>query len=428
MALSRRQILRAGVMGGLAAVSSGWLERAAATMHLRLLRPVVGTADDTVLVVVTLEGGNDGLSSVVPLRQYDRYYTLRPTIAVARERLLPLAGLEEDLAFNPGLAGFARLFAEGRLAVIPGVGWPPEAQGFFDHSASLQNLMTATIDGSAPSAPPTGWLGRFLDGVTPGSLPPGISRSRSSLLLSGRRSSPLGLSSLSGLGVSPTNDAAARREAYRRLQQGPTVGGVAQHHRLLRQQMLSLGGDLEELGAAYAVAPGVQYPVSELGAALRDCAALIAARRGVRALEVAQVGFDTHVDQQIGPPRSRRYHERLLSIVGDAVAAFQADLDGHGVGARVLTLVYSEFGRRPLENSDRGTDHGLAGLMFVIGDAVHGGVWSDYPDLRDEYLVRSGNLDSTVDFRSAYATILARHFDVDPGPILGGDFELLGFL
>src|SRR5690606_23128763 len=108
--------------------------------------------------------------------------------------------------------------------------------------------------------------------------------------------------------------------------------------------------------------------------------------------------------------------------------AFLADMEGHGLRDEVLVLVCSEFGRRPLENSEDGTDHGFAGPMFVLGGRVRGGVWADYPDLRDDYLVLDGNLDVTVDFRAVYATILARHLGVDPGPILGGDFEPLGFL
>src|SRR5262249_45747582 len=101
---------------------------------------------------------------------------------------------------------------------------------------------------------------------------------------------------------------------------------------------------------------------------------------------------------------------------------------GHGVSERVVVVVFSEFGRRAAENNDLGTDHGLASIALVIGDAVKGGVYGDYPDLREDALVLEGNLDVHVDFRSVYATILAQHLGADPERILGGNFPQLAFL
>jgi uncharacterized protein (DUF1501 family) len=427
MALNRRDVLRAGVIGGLSMGAFGWLARAAAARTRVGRGPAPGA--EKVVVVVTLNGGNDGLNTVVPLRQFDRYRSLRPSIAIARQRLLPIPGLEADFAFNPGLGAFRRLYAEGRLAVVNGVGAPRDAQGLFDHAASLQNLNSGTTYGAAPASLPTGWLGRYLDGLEPASLPRGVTFGSGKTLLTGRQTTPLVLSSLAGLGIYPSDDAEARLDAYRRLQEGTAAAGAAESNRQLRQQMITLGVDLGDIGSSYLAAPGVTYPAyNDVGSALRDCAALIATGRGVRALEVTQPGFDTHVAQQVGPPDTTRYHERLCSIFAGAIGAFQADLDGHGLSDRVVTLVCSEFGRRPMDNSEYGTDHGLAGPMFVIGGPVRGGIYGDYPDLRDEHLVLDGNLDVSVDFRSVYATLLANHLGVDPGPILGADFEPLGFL
>ena len=417
--------MRAGVAGGLSLASFGSLARAAQTRVGR----VSAAGAEKVVVFVTLNGGNDGLNTIVPLRQIERYRDLRPSIAIPRRRLLPIPGLEEEFAFNPGLAAFQQLYAAGRLAVVNGVGTPHDTQGLFDHAASLQNLETGSTYGAAPPSAPTGWLGRYLDDLDPAGLPRGITFGSGKTLLSGRQAAPLVLRSLDGLGIYPSDDTEARLDAYRRLQRGTAATGPAEDNRRLRQQMIELGVDLEMIGANHAVTPGVTYPDNnEVAAALRECAALIVAGRGVRALEVTQPGFDTHVDQQLGPPVATRYHERLCSLFAQAIAAFQADIDGHGLSDQVITLVCSEFGRRPMDNSEYGTDHGLAGPMFVIGGPVRGGLYGDYPDLRDEYLVLDGNLDVTVDFRAVYATILARHLGVDPGPILGGDFEPLGFL
>jgi len=209
MAITRRDLLRAGVAGGLAWTSFGALERAAAGMIGRTRRTARVASGDSVLVVVNLMGGNDGLNTVVPLRQYARYRDLRPTLGLARQRLLPLTGLEQDFAFNPAMSPLSRLFTQGKLAVIPGAGCPPDAQGLFDHEASAQNFLTGTTYGSAPPSTPSGWVGRFLDGLAPAALPAGISFSNAPLLLTGVTSSPLAIYALSGFGVYPTDDSEA---------------------------------------------------------------------------------------------------------------------------------------------------------------------------------------------------------------------------
>jgi uncharacterized protein (DUF1501 family) len=149
----------------------------------------------------------------------------------------------------------------------------------------------------------------------------------------------------------------------------------------------------------------------------------------VRALTVGVDGFDTHAAQNDGASATELgNHDYLLKIVSDAIGAFQADVEAHGFGDRVVTLVFSEFGRRVYENTDLGTDHGFAGGMFVVGESVVGGVYGEYPSLAESALVFDGNVDVTVDFRSVYATVLERHLGADSGPILGGDFGTLAFL
>ncbi len=422
MARTRREIL-AGGAAALGWATFGGLERAAAAA----LRGATAPAANTVVVALNLFGGNDGLNTVVPLRQYQRYRQLRPTLALERNRLLPLAGHAQDFALNPGMRPLARLFAAGKMAIVNGVGCPTDAQGLFDHEASQQNFLTGQTWGSAPPTAPSGWLGRYLDRLAPASLPGGIDFSSAPLLLSGETSSPLSLNSINGFGVYPSDDFAARYAAYARLHAGAVAPGVAERNRALRQQVLALGGALQAISDGYAVAGGVTYPPTYLAAVLRDCAALIAADRGVRAIAVGHGGFDTHAGQQ-EVSETTPYHEGLWLTAAEAIDAFYADLVGHGLASRVLLLVFSEFGRRAEENSDLGTDHGLAAPLLAIGDPVAGGIYGDYPDLSAERLVLDGNLDVSVDFRRVYATVLARHLGVDPGPILGGDHTPLGFL
>ncbi|MDX2169024.1 MAG: DUF1501 domain-containing protein [Deltaproteobacteria bacterium] len=429
MAMTRRDLLRGGALAALGCSAWGGLERAVAAMQRPSRAAQLATPADTVVVALNLQGGNDGLNTVVPLRQYARYRQLRPTLALPRARLVTLTGYAQDFALNPGLRALAPLFTQGKVAVLNGIGCPLDAQGLFDHEASQQNFVSGEIYGTAPPQAPSGWLGRFLDGVSPGTLPAGIDFSGAPLLLSGANASPLSLSSIDGFGVYPSNDFAALYTAYYRLQSlAGASGTVATRHRALRQQVLELSGDLQAIHDAYAVAAGVTYPDTYTAGALRDCAALIAARRGVRALAVGLGGFDTHVDQQAGPPDTAAYHEALLGEAAEAVAAFYADLRGHGLAGKVVTLIFSEFGRRAEENNDLGTDHGLASVAFAIGDPVRGGVYGTYPDLAADALVLDGNLDVHTDFRAVYSTILARHLGADPEPILHGDFGDLGFL
>jgi uncharacterized protein (DUF1501 family) len=428
MATTRRQFLRAGALGALGWSAAGAIERAAAAMLRPSRAAQVATPGDTVVVAINLFGGNDGLNCVVPLRQYTRYRQLRAGIGLARARLVPLKGYEQDFAVSPGLGKLADLFTRGKVAVLNGVGCPLDAQGLLDHEASQQNFQTGAIFGTAPPAPPTGWLGRFLDGAALGALPAGIDFSSAPLLLSGDSFSPLSLYSIDGFGVYPSDDFDARYDAYARLQNVSAAAGAATRSRDLRSQVLALSGTLQQINDSYQVSAGVTYPDTYTAQSLRDCAALIHAQSGVRGLAVGLGGFDTHADEEAGPPDSAAYHEALLSEVSDAVSAFHADLSGHGHGARVVTLIFSEFGRRAGENNDLGTDHGVASVAFAIGDPVKGGVYGTYPSLDDAALVLDGNLDTTTDFRAVFATLLARHLRGDADAILGAHFPDLGFI
>lgn len=427
MPSTRREFVRAGALGLFGWSALGSLERAAAAM----LRPAAtvqfAPPGDTVLVTINLFGGNDGVNTVVPLRQYQRYRQLRPKLALGKQRLVRLKGYEQDFGLNPGMRKLGEIFGQGKMAIVNAVGCPPDAQGLFDHEASQQNFLSGTTYGSASPVEPSGWLGRFLDRVALGALPPGIDFSSAPLLLKGSAYGPLSLYSINGFGVYPSADFESRYDAYTRLQEAAAGNAVGERNRQLRQQVVALGGELQAISDAYRVAPGVMYPPSYLASALRDCAALIAAGRGVRALAVGEGGFDTHADQQAafdGTP----VHEALWITVSEAVSAFYADIRGHGLGEKVVMFIFTEFGRRAFENNDRGTDHGFGGPVFAIGDRVKGGVYGDYPDLREPALVFDGNPDVYIDFRSAYATLLAGHLGADPGPILGGDFRPLGFL
>jgi uncharacterized protein (DUF1501 family) len=392
-------------------------------------RRAAAPASDKIVVVVNLFGGNDFLNTVVPVAQYSRYREIRPVLGLARESVLALPG-RDDLGLNPGMTAMRDLYAAGKLAVVVGAGAPRGAQGLFDHEASQLNLQSGGTNGSSFADAPTGWLGRYLDTVDVGAAPPGIDvGGYATLVLAGAERDALTISSIDSFGISAGFDTAARLAAYRRVQGASTLDrGPAALGRERRLHVLDLSGTLRERTASYA--PAVEYPQdNSVAEALLQCAELISAGLGVRALAVGADGFDTHAAQNDGASATDLgNHDYLLMTVSEAVAAFTADMAAHGLGERVVVLVVSEFGRRAYQNTDNGTDHGFAGGMFVVGDAVRGGVYGEYPSLAENRLVLDGNVDVSVDFRRVYATLLGDYLGADPGALLGGDFASLGFI
>ena len=386
------------------------------------------TSGDKVVVAVNLFGGNDGLNTLVPLSQYDRYRELRPKIGFERDRLLALQNAP-DLALNPAMSSLHQLYGEGKVAILPGVGAPHDAYGLFDHEASQYLFQTGDVTGSATVDVPSGWVGRWLDSVDEGEVAPGINFGGGNLVLRGRQREALSIDSIESFQVSPGFDGEARAAAYADIMAiTASAGGVAERNRALRSQVIHQSEIVRERTAGYE--PGVEYPVDNyLADSLRESAMLISAGLGVRALSVGFDGFDTHAGQNDGASETELgYHDYLLNSVSEAIAAFYRDLAAHGLSENVLVYVFSEFGRRPEENNDKGTDHGLGSVAFVVGDAVRGGVYGDHPSLAEADLVLDGNVDAPTDFRSLYASILAGFLGVDPAPILGGNFPVLSLI
>ena len=359
----------------------------------------------------------------MPLDQYDRYRALRPTLALDRDQLLPL-GDAPGLAFHPRLGALAGLYAAGRVAVVPGAGFPLDSDGLFDHESCQRGVQSGVVRNQIATT--SGWLGRWLDGVSGGPVvPPGVDLGGGGLVLRGVAHAPLSVYSISDFQLWPWAEDSDRLLGFhRRIQEGSTEANpAAALNRTQRLAALDASSELVDRAGSYE--PAVPYPEGyPLADSLRECAALITGGFGVRALTVGADGFDTHSSQRADVGGGRGLHDALLEEVSEAVAAFHADLDAQGLGDRVLSVVYSEFGRRAYENSDRGTDHGLGSAMLAVGRPVTGGVYGTYPSLSDAGLVRGGNLDVTVDFRSVYATVLGGFLGgrsrPDPGRELSG--------
>ena len=361
------------------------------------------------LVVFTLNGGNDGLNTVVPYAD-PAYASARPTLGYSAGEVLDLGA---GMGLNPKLPGLHSLWQAGKLAIVRGVGYPNPN---LSHFASMDIWQTANVsDGTGP-----GWLGRWLDrnpddpllalsfGAT---LPP---------LLRGEKRTATAITS----DRIPLPGSAGAQAAYAALQApGPDRSGLAAAVAASGADLLTARVDLDRLqtGAATAPATGGQAaPAGTGGQAasgpatdVQTVAALIRAGAPTRVYHLSLSSFDTHADEKAD-------HERLLGQLDAAVTDLMRSLAGHPA----VVMTYSEFGRRPAENASGGTDHGTAAPMFVIGDGVRGGLfYGEEPSLTS--LDPNGNLVHTVDFRSVYATVLDRVLGTDPESVLGGPFPTL---
>lgn len=368
--------------------------------------------DGRVLVLVQLAGGNDGLNAVVPF-EHDAYYNARPNLAVPRTDVLRLA---DDIGFHPALEGLLRLYDEGNLAVVQGVGYPNPNRS---HFKSTDIWLTASDSNDIRE---TGWLGRYFDLV----CPPEEDESR--CVASGPPAIQIGLtSSLALLGKNPKGitlrdpltfyNLVAHQPDRHGSDPSPMPRTVAERElQFLRETAAAAFDYAEDIRTATEKGANVvTYPDSDLASQLAIVARLIAGGLSTRVYIVSIKGFDTHANQ-------RGIHDALLRQVGEALAAFQQDLKQLGLSDRVVGMCFSEFGRRVSENASGGTDHGTAAPMFLFGEPIQGGVYGAHPSLTD---LDHGDLKHEFDFRQIYATLLDHWLGFDSAQVLGRNYATL---
>ena len=366
--------------------------------------------DDRVLVIVNLQGGNDGLNTVVPFGM-PAYYRLRPTLGIAAGDVLRI---DDTLGFNPELKALKGLYDQGHVAIVQGVGYPKPD---FSHFRSTEIWQTASPEGYAG----TGWLGRYLDASNAaranlfGAV--AISDVLPEALLARNVDVPA-ISQLGGYGLT-SDRSASSRDAFHALVadtnvpfRSPYLARVAE----IEDHAQRGSEELPKLIAGYKT--DATYPATPIGRSLALAAQIIGSKLGTKVLYVQHGSFDTHTTQ-------KATQDRLLGTFGNALAAFYADLAAHGNDQRVLTMTFSEFGRRAGENASRGTDHGTAAPLFLIGNAVKGGLYGTHPSLDD---LDNGNLRFTTDFRSVYATVLEKWLQRPSSGIVGPGFAPLPLL
>ena len=378
---------------------------------------MVSTKKDPVLAVVSLSGGNDGLNTVIPYNN-PSYRDYRPKLGIPEDQIVPFTS---ELGFHPAFAPLKKYWDEGKLAVIQGIGYP---NGSLSHFRSMD--IWATCEPEILGV--EGWLGRLIKAIDPNgeNVLTGVNFGRGmprAMAMEGVAVASVG--DLNSYGLLTDIEREDQREEALDLfgrMYAPAIGRGAVNDFIRRTGIEAMkGADI------LTTAPGkyhseIEYLLGNIGGYLRDMVQVHNAEFGTRVLFTTAPYniFDTHANQAVG-------HSNLLRDVAVNVDSFMSDMRQLNISDNVTMLLYSEFGRRAMDNGS-GTDHGTGGVAFVIGENVKGGLYGEYPSLERNQLEDGGNLLHNIDFRSAYTTVLERWMGVDAKPIVGGSFETLDFL
>jgi len=361
---------------------------------------------DTILVVVQLTGGNDGLNTVVPFN-HDGYRKARPKLAIPATDVLKI---NESLGLHPSAKGLSKLLEAGKLAIVQGVGYPNPNRSHFE---SMDIWQTCQRKGTPRS---TGWLGRFLDAShrpTDIDAPAvHVGPEKQPLALAAENVRVPSFASPESFRLNDTDNgklrAAIRELANRGEGQSDPLLNFVQSS---TQSALATSDRIAEALRDHHTP--INYPESALAKHLKTIAQLIDAELKTRVYYVELDGFDTHSQQPAA-------HAALLQQLGDAMRAFVDDVEHCGHGKRTLVMTFSEFGRRVAENASQGTDHGAAAPMFLAGTRVRAGLVGEHPNL-DE--LEDGDVTFHTDFRQVYATLLELWLGWSSKSVLGGTFK-----
>jgi uncharacterized protein (DUF1501 family) len=394
---ARRDLLRGALLG----TGLGLVGGSAAPIVFSRPAEAAKPANERILVVVELSGANDGLNTVVPFGD-DAYYRARPKLGLPAKNLL--RKIDDHYGFPVRMAGFERLYKDGHMAIVQGVGYEHPS---FSHFSSMAYWHT----GAPNSGDAYGWLGRLADAIDPGDSGEFLVNIQSgqSLAVRAEHHVPLVFDDPAQFARGGFHDEQA---LLRALAPGSEPRNATEEFLFAVAHSAQTAEQRVHEACASYHSP-VDYGLARFG--LDRVAALIAAGFGTRIFYVSypRNAFDTHVYQA-------DTHARLLTYVSDHIAAFMADMKRLGRADDVTMMVFSEFGRRVGENANLGTDHGTAGPVFVIGAPVRGGMYGEMPSLTD---LDDGNLRYTTDFRRVYTTLITQWMgQADAGAVLRQPF------
>jgi uncharacterized protein (DUF1501 family) len=397
MVIKRREFLQVGSLATASLLLPKFLKA--------FERPVMVPPGNKVVVVLQLSGGNDGLNTVIPVRN-DIYYRERPRLGIEKNKAVLLT---DEAGLNPALADFKGLFEDGSLAIMNNVGYPNPDRS---HFRSMDIWQSASASNEYVY---TGWLGRYLDAQCKGCDKPTQAMEMDdvlSLALKGEESKGLAFKDPKRLFNSASGNYFKDLDADHRK-------GEETIDYLYKTMSETLSSAEYIYRQSNAHPSSGTYPGTELGKDLKTIASLIFSDINTKVYYVSLGSFDTHVNQD-------NQQKRLFTELNDAVKAFTDDLKRNNRFQDVLLMTFSEFGRRVSQNASGGTDHGTANNMFFIsGGLKQKGLLNAMPDLAD---LNEGDLKHHVDFKSVYATVLNKWLGADDRLILGNRFDHLDFI
>ena len=377
---------------------------------------MTSTKKDPVLVVLQLAGGNDALNTVIPYNN-PKYFDNRPNVRIPEDQVLQI---NDEIGFNPSMGPMKRLYDEGHVAVIQGIGYPTASRSHF-RSMDIWHTCEPEKVGDE------GWLGRVVRDIDPNqenvltavNFGRGLPRA---LVAPGVPVASVGNLETYGV-LTGIDDADQRLKALDVFSKvyTPMIGQGPVMDYLAHTGLDALKGADILSSAPEMYSSTVEYGSDVVAQYMRNIVQTHLAGFGTRVLYTTAPfnSFDTHAGQLAN-------HTRLWDETSRAVADFYDDLQEHNAGENVLLLVFTEFGRRVHDNG-AGTDHGAGGHAFVIGQNVKGGLYGEYPSLDSDKL-NEGDLQFNNDFRGLYSTILEKWMGLDAKPIVNGEFEQMDFI
>ncbi len=358
-----------------------------------------------VVVVIQFSGGNDGLNTVIPVRN-DIYYRERPRLAIPKEKALLL---NDEVGLNPALTAFKGLYDDGSLGILNGVGYPNPDRS---HFRSMDIWQSASDSSEYVN---TGWLGRYLDAQCQGCDKP-----TQALEIDDMLSLALKGDDRKGLAFRDPRRlySSSNEKFYKDINKShESTEETVDYLYKTMSDTLSSADYIYKQSQLHPT--GQAYPNSELGKNLKTISSLILSDINTKVYYVSLGSFDTHVNQDT-------QQKRLFTELNDAVKAFTADMKSNNRFQDVLMMTFSEFGRRVSQNASNGTDHGTANNMFFIGGGLkEKGVLNPMPDLSN---LNDGDLKHTVDFKNVYATVLNKWLGTDDKKVLGKKYDYLKFI
>ncbi|MBK7678475.1 MAG: DUF1501 domain-containing protein [Chitinophagaceae bacterium] len=360
-----------------------------------------------VVVILQLSGGNDGLNTVIPVRN-DLYYKARPRLGITKDKALSLT---DEVGLNPALTAFKELYDDGSLSIINSVGYPNPDRS---HFRSMDIWHTASQSSEYWN---NGWVGRYLDAQCKGCDKPTQAIEIDDIL-----SLALKGDNIKGIAVKDPKRlyGTANEKFFKEVMKNHKQEAGEQSADYLYKTMAETLSSADYIFQQSKMHPTkAEYPKSDLGNSMKTIASLIFSEINTKVYYVSLGSFDTHINQEA-------QQQRLFTEMNDAVKAFIKDLKANNRFDDVMLFTFSEFGRRVAQNASNGTDHGTANNMFLIsGGLKQKGLINELPNLAD---LDEGDLKYKVDFKNVYATVLNKWLKANDREILAKQYEYLNFI